>query len=339
MSDNSSESLGLVTTFRIKDLKPGDTVLQFFQLKSKDARKTRGGQDYCDLILGDSSGTLTGKMWSDSIKKWGLDFIVGECVKVEGRVENYRDRNQIVVDKIRKASWEEVPDASLLIKTTAHSTESLYAELMGFVDSLRPRDLSSLVKTILETYSQEFKELPAAKMVHHAYKGGLLEHVVYVTRKVDQVLKLEPNVNRNIAIAGAILHDIGKIRELSATGQARTIEGRLLGHVILGVILVREVAVSMGLSDKASWLGEIEHIIVSHHGETEFGAPVKPLTREALIVHFMDNLDSKLKIIEEALESTDSEGFAPYNKWLEGRPYTGGLPEEEEDVIGNSVQT
>jgi 3'-5' exoribonuclease len=321
----------------VRQLKDGDSVLQYFQLIAKDLRKTRSGQDYLDLTLGDSSGTITGKMWSDAIRKWGHDFSAGDFVKMEGRVESYRDRSQIIVDKIRRADPAEIPDVSILIRTSQREPESLLEELKAVAATLQPESLSEVVLHILNKYSPVLITCPAARMIHHAYKGGLVEHVCAVTRKVEAILQIEKNINRGVALAGAILHDIGKIAEFSANGQDRTPEGRLIGHVALGVRLVQEAAFERGVVDDA-WLAEIEHIILSHHGETQFGAPVRPLTREAMLVHFIDNLDSKLKIIDEALEAADSAGFSPHNKWLEGRAFAGSKPDAEEDKDGNNAR-
>jgi len=320
----------------VKDLKHGDRVLQFFELRAKDRRRTRSGQDFLDLTLGDATGAVVAKMWADAIRRWGEDFDAGDFVKVEGRVESYRDRCQIVVEKIRRAEPSDVPDSLSLIRTGAGDPEALLTELKNMAGSLAPPQLAELVLSILGEHEESLKTYPAARMIHHAYRGGLIEHVLAVTRKVEAILMLEQEINRNLAIAGAILHDIGKILELNPTGRGRTPGGRLLGHVIQGKDLVRDTAVKMGLGD-ATWLPELEHILLSHHGDPQFGAPVRPLTREALLVHFIDNLDSKLKIMEEALEGADSEGFTPYNKWLEGRVFAGTpFPTEEENNGGDS---
>jgi 3'-5' exoribonuclease len=317
----------------VKNLKTGDTILQYFKLRSKEGRKTRSGQDYLDVVLSDATGAISGKIWSDVIKKWGQNFTAGDYVKVEGRVESYRDKNQLVIEKIRKVDLEEIPDPDALEKKSDQEPSTLMEELRQIAGTLEPVELSQLVQELLDRHADPLMEMPAAQMVHHAYKGGLIEHVVAVTRKVMAILPLEKEINRNIAIAGAILHDMGKVRELNAGGAGRTPEGRLIGHVILGLNLLREAASDMGLLDKP-WLTELEHILLSHHGETQFGAPVKPFTREALLVHFIDNLDAKLKIMAEALEAAEADGFAPYNKWLEGKAFLGnaGFPQEENNV-------
>lgn len=324
-----------LTATSVKDLKPGDTILQFLELKSKALRKTKSGQDYLDLSLGDATGTISCKVWSDTIRKWGHDYESGDFVKVEGRIEAYKDHVQLVVDRIRRADTSEIPDLSAVVRSSKQDPDALFDELRHMVRGLVPPALADLVGAVLDENAEAFKTYPAARMIHHAYRGGLIEHVAAVIRKVEAVLQVEPTLNRNLALAGALLHDIGKTVELAPQGQGRTPEGRLIGHVILGVELIRDAAIKLGCADQP-WLWELEHIVLSHHGETQFGAPVKPLTREAVLVHFIDNLDAKLKILDEALESADADGFSPYNKWLEGRAFAGsGFFAQEEDNVGD----
>lgn len=308
-------------------------MLQFFELRSKDLRKTRSGEDYLDLTAGDATGTITGKMWPEAIRKWGHEFKPGDFVKVEGKIEQFRERNQLVVEKIRVASASEIPHIGSLVRATTFDTEALFLELTGKARELKPQEMAELVCQILERNADGFKSFPAARMVHHAYTGGLIEHVATVTRKVEAIAVVEPAIDRDLAVAGALLHDIGKLRELNPAQRGRTFEGRLIGHLILGVEMIMEMALEKKLTD-SRWLRDLEHIVLAHHGELEFGSPVKPFTREAMLVHFVDNLDSRLKILEEALESMETDGFSAYNKWLNGRAYAGSraLQEEEGDA-------
>ena len=317
----------------IKDFKDGQQILRFFELRGKTLRKTRGGQPYLDLKFGDSSGEITAKLWPESLKKWGQTFDLGDIVKVEGRIEAFQDRSQLIVDKIRKAEESEVPDISTIIRTTECNVDEVFDQMVQLAENPKPSELSHFVLEILERVCDPFKSAPAARMIHHAYRGGLIEHTWSVVRKVLAILETEPGFNSSIAIAGAMLHDIGKLQEISSGTRSRTLEGRLIGHVILGVTFVRSVALELGLENEP-WLVELEHMLLSHHGEPGFGSPVRPFTREAILVHFVDNLDSRLKIMEEALESVDSDGFSQYNKWLEGRAYAGASlkPMEEENV-------
>jgi 3'-5' exoribonuclease len=323
----------MASTVLIKDLSDGEQILRFFELRTKTLRKTRGGQIYLDLKLGDSSGEISAKLWPEALQKWGEGFDLGDIVKVEGRVEIFRDRIQLVVDKIRKAEESEVPDISTIIRTTECNVDEVFDQMVQLAETIKPAELSNFVLEILERVCDQFKSAPAAKIIHHAYRGGLIEHTWSVVLKVLAILETEPKIDRAIAISGAILHDIGKLQEISAGTRRGTIEGRLIGHVILGATFLKNVALELGLENEP-WLVELEHILLSHHGEPEFGAPVRPFTREAILVHFVDNLDSRLKIMDEALESVDSDGFSQYNKWLEGRAYTGAhlKPLEDENV-------
>lgn len=313
----------------VKDLKPGFEVLQFFVVSSKETRKTKNGQDYLNLSLSDMSGSIIGKIWENAMKINRLDFETGDFVKVKGNTQLFGENLQLNVERIRKSEISEIPNLNYLIKKTAFDVEFVCDQIMEDVEHLLPQELSQLVKTLLLRELNKFKMFPAARKIHHAYIGGLIEHTFTVLTKVKAMTELIPGINENLAIAGAILHDIGKLYEIDPQTKSRTLEGRLKGHVMLGLELLRDTAKELDLLE-ASWLSELEHIMLSHHGELQFGALVKSFTREAILVHFMDNLDSKLKIIDEALEKTDSKGFSDYNKYLEGRAYAGshGMTEE-----------
>jgi len=315
----------------VKELKSGDTILEFFQLRSIEVRRTRSGDSFLDMTLGDATGTISAKMWPEAIRKWGQGFAAGDFVKIEGKIETYRDRAQLVVEKIRTVDPDEVPDVSRLIRVSAHDPATLFEELSGTAAALKPPDLAHFVSTMLDRNCDALKSFPAARMVHHAYVGGLIEHTAAVVRKVAAVADLEKKVNRDLALAGAILHDIGKLRELNPSAVGRTVEGRLIGHLILGVEMLVTLAVEQGVIDHP-WFRELEHIVVSHHGEVEFGSPMRPMSAEAILVHFIDNLDSRLKIVEEALQTAEPDGFSAYNKWLGGRAFAGfGAFNEEND--------
>ncbi len=306
----------------VKDLKPGMELLQFFQLSAKELRKTKNGQDYMSLVLTDMSGSLPAKLWSNSMKSCNLDFEPGDFVKTKGITQLFGDNLQLNVERIRRADISEISDLSSLIRKTSFETETLFGEIIKAVELLNPPELSELVKKVIIAHAAQFKTYPAARRIHHAYLGGFIEHTYTVMIKVQAMVNLIPEINGDLAIAGAVLHDIGKLQEIDPESKGRTVAGRLKGHVMLGIEILRDMACDMELLSEP-WFSELEHILLSHHGELEFGALVKPLTREAILVHFIDNLDSKLKIIDEALEKTDPEGFSDYNRYLEGRAYAG----------------
>jgi 3'-5' exoribonuclease len=306
----------------IKDIKPGLEILQFFQLSSMETRKTKTGQDYLNLSLSDRSGSITAKVWSNILKMTKLNFDTGDFVKVKASTQLFGDILQLNIDRIRKAEASELPDMNRLVRKTVFDTDMLYEQILQAVELLDPPELSEFVRKVIETNSYKFKTYPAAKRIHHAYLGGFIEHTYTVTMKVQALIDLIPDIDASLAIAGAILHDIGKLHEIDPDTKGRTVQGRLKGHVMLGIEILRDAANELEITS-APWFSELEHILLSHHGEPEFGALVKPLTKEAILVHFIDNLDSKLKIIEEALEKTDANGFSDYNKYLEGRAFAG----------------
>jgi 3'-5' exoribonuclease len=182
-----------------------------------------------------------------------------------------------------------------------------------------------LVLTVLERYREEFLVCPAALRYHHPYLGGLLEHTCFVTRHALASLAIYPELNRDLVLAGAILHDLGKIKELAnPPAPERTVPGHLLGHVVLGWEMVRAAAQGLEFPDP-TLLVQLEHIILAHHGSLEFGSPILPKTREALLVNFLDDLDAKLKMMSQHLESDSGGGdFTSYNRALQRDLYKGG---------------
>jgi len=236
---------------------------------------------------------------------------------------------------MRKAAADELENRAAFQRQSQEKAEPLFEELMAYAKDLRPQSLCDLVVTLLLENETGLKTCPAAKMVHHAYEGGLIEHLVGVTRKVVCLAAEDGKMNRDLAIAGAMVHDIGKTHELKPLGQARTTQGRLIGHVILGFEMINKIGYEKQCIDEP-WFLELQHIVLSHHGQTDFGAPVRPATREALLIHYIDMLDSRLKILDEALESRDADGFTAYNKWLDGRGYAGHQPSVKEDRNGGT---
>ena len=327
--DNVTRPRGPVHLF-ISELKPGDKLSQFFQIQSVELRKTRTGSDFLDMVVRDSTASISARLWSETIKRCGANFSSGDVVKIDGHVDTYRDHNQIIVDNIRKAGSDELDNVAVFHQRSQEKAELFFEELMAFAKELRPQSLCDLVVTLIHENEIALKTCPAAKMVHHAYQGGLIEHLVGVTRRVASLVAQDAKMNKDLAIAGAIVHDIGKTLELKPLGQTRTTEGRLIGHVILGFEMINRLGYEKQCSHEP-WFLELQHIILSHHGHTEFGAPVRPATREALLIHYIDMLDSRLKILDEALESQDSDGFTAYIKWLDGRGYAGRAPSVKEE--------
>jgi 3'-5' exoribonuclease len=207
----------------------------------------------------------------------------------------------------------------------------MWQELLIIVDEVLTPPLQDLVLNLLHRHAEVWQLHPAARRNHHAYLGGLLEHTWFVTRLAFQTAGLYPAINRQLVVAGAILHDLGKIKELAQPyAPEYTVPGQLLGHIVLGWEMIRQEAAAINFPDQ-NLLLQLEHIIITHHGQRDFGSPVVPKTREAMVVYFADDLDSKLKIMEQHLKADNSAGnFTPYLRLLQRELYKITLEPEDQ---------
>jgi 3'-5' exoribonuclease len=316
----------------ISHLKEGDAVQQFFLVRQAESRTDKTGKPYLSLVLGDKSGTIVAKVWNDILKKYPGPFVIGDFVGIKGQVDSYKQELQINVkyleteESIRSRGGDlSAFDPELLCQATPYDREALWQELWQLAETQIRPPIKDLVLKVLELYREEFLVCPAALRYHHPYLGGLLEHTWFVTRHALASLSIYPELNRDLVLAGAILHDLGKIKELAnPPAPERTVPGHLLGHIVLGWEMVRSAAHGLEFPDP-TLLVQLEHIILSHHGSMEFGSPILPKTREALLVNFLDDLDAKLKMMSQHLESDTGEGdFTGYNRALQRDLYKGG---------------
>ncbi len=275
----------------------GDFIQGFALLSRKDVRQDRNGRDYMDGELTDSSGSITAKIWPDSpaIKS---AFAEKDFVAFKGTVRLYRDQLQLNVDHcrtVRDGDRDDGFDPSLLIPSTPEDIDDLTRRLEAIFPGALDRPLlRRLAEEAQRRYGAALREHPAAKSIHHAYRGGLLEHVVRMAEMATDLCGHYPWVDRDLVLLGVYFHDLGKIREIGAMpANDYTVEGQLVGHIVIGLEMFRECADAV-----ADLPGELrvhlEHLIVSHHGRREFGSPIEPATPEAFMLHFIDNLDSKL---------------------------------------------
>lgn len=309
----------------IIDLKPGDRINQFFLIKRKERRQTRTGKNYLDISLADRTGTLGAKIWSEAVDQCDPFFSEGQFAGVAGRVETYQDESQVTIDRIKGVqhwSSEQLDQAGfnpdLLIPASPLDIFSLWNDLLTWIrEEIQHPGLRELTLALLETHEEDWKQWPASKIYHHAYKGGLLEHTCRVVQLAREVTKLFPELNRDLVLAGAVLHDIGKLQELEGyLSSQNTYDGQLLGHLTQGWAMIREAARELVWEDPRL-LTQLEHIILAHHGQLEFGSPVPPQTREALMVHMLDDLEGKLKMMNDHLEQDRGEGdFTDWHRVL-----------------------
>ncbi|MGO9516412.1 MAG: 3'-5' exoribonuclease YhaM family protein [Candidatus Korobacteraceae bacterium] len=297
------------------------TITSFFVVASKQVKSKKNGDVYLSAILADRSGQLQANMW-DNVADALDAFEQDDFVKVKGIIHKYNGRWQLTMHKVRRLDEQEVEYSDYIAKTTK-DVEQLWRTLGEFVESFQNSWLKSLVKEFMadETITIAYKNAPAAKTLHHAFVGGLLDHVVSLFTLCDLAIRNYPQVNRDLVLTGAFLHDIGKVHELAYQRSiAYTTKGQLLGHMIIELeMLHQKIAQVPGFPDELKIL--IEHMIISHHGQYEFGSPKLPMFPEALMLHYLDDLDSKMESMRAQFER-EAELDSPwtsYNPSL-GRP-------------------
>ncbi len=284
----------------------------FFLLLSRQQRTTKTNKPYLNLILGDKTGQLEGRVWDIGDPRIAKDAERGDIVKARGTVSRFDERLQMKVEQMRKATTMEVDKADLLPSTT-YDVDDLWRQLLAAVDSFNEPDLKRLLTTLLSdpALAQAYREAPAARQLHHAWLGGLLEHVMSLVTLADRVAPHYPILHRDLLLTGVILHDIGKVRELSwEIGFEYTVEGTLLGHIQMGMELVEKTIDTLpNFPPRLKTL--VLHMILSHHGKLEFGSPKLPMIPEALVLNFLDDLDAKMQAMSGEFEKSAREGKAP----------------------------
>jgi len=284
----------------------------FFLVLLKQQRTTKSNKPYLSLILGDKTGQLEGRVWEPSDPRIAKEFERGDIVKARGSASRFDDRLQMKIDQLRLAQPGEADKADLLPSTT-YDVAALWRQLLGFVESFTNPDLKLLLTTLLDdpVLAAAYREAPAAKQLHHAWLGGLLEHVVSLCTLAERVAAHYPLLDRDLLLTGVILHDIGKLRELSwEIGFEYTVEGMLLGHIQMGTALTERTIDSLpGFPPRLKTL--VLHMILSHHGKLEFGSPKLPMIPEALVLSFLDDLDAKMQAMTSEFDKCIREGKGP----------------------------
>ena len=284
----------------------------YFLVLAKQQRTTKTNKPYLNLILGDKTGQLEGRIWELSDPRIAKDFDRGDIVKARGSASRFDDRLQMKIDQLRLATPSEVDKTDLLPSTT-YDVADLWSQLLGFVESVVNPDLKLLLTALLDdpVLAEAYREAPAAKQLHHAWLGGLLEHVVSLLTLADRVVPHYPILDRDLVLTGVILHDIGKVRELSwDIGFEYTVEGSLLGHIQIGSALAEKTMDSLpNFPPKLKIL--VLHMILSHHGKLEFGSPKLPMIPEALVLNFLDDLDAKMQAVAGEFDKSIREGKRP----------------------------
>jgi 3'-5' exoribonuclease len=303
----------------IIDLADGQVVASHFLVREKEVRTSaKTGKPWLQLELADRTGTISAKMW-DNFASLVATFECHDVVRIRGRVKLYNGQKELTLEQIIPALEDEYELGDFLPQTK-HDVEKLYTDLRGAIATMKNPALKQLLFSIVEdpAIAPRLRRAPAAMLMHHAYLGGLLEHVVSLIGLAGLISKHYPELDADLLLAGVVLHDIGKIHELSYDrGIGYSDEGRLLGHISIGAGIVREkIKAIPGFPAPLAVL--VEHLILSHHGSLEFGSPSLPQTPEAVALHFIDDVDSKMASMRATLET--ASGTPAEALWTDRNP-------------------
>ncbi len=293
-------------------------VVSSFVVISKQVKPKKTGEPYLALTLGDRCGQIEAKMW-DNVEDSLDAFEQEDFLKIKALLNKYKNRFQLTIHKLRKLGDSEVDFADYLPKTTK-DVDLLWRTVGEYVASFQNPNLRGLVQLFMAdpVIAEAYRNAPAAKTLHHAYIGGLLDHVVSLFRSCELVCQNYPQINRDLLLTGAFLHDIGKIHELTYSRSfSYTTRGQLLGHMIIELeMLQAKLAQLPEFPDKMKTL--LEHLIISHHGQYEFGSPKLPMFPEALMLHYLDDLDSKMESMRAHFEreAENDSSWTSYNASL-----------------------
>ena len=295
-------------------------VVSYSQIRSKEIKLKKNGEPYIRLLFGDSSGHIEARIWDD-LDDCRDQIQEGDFVKYKGLVELYNGTRQLIVQRIRKAGQQDRNNGFSerdLILCTQYDIEEMWKELRSLVDQNTTRpSLLQLLNNVLETHCEEIKSYPAGVEIHHNYWGGFLEHLLSVLKSALFFADRYPDLDRDLMVAGAVLHDIGKLEELTTPqNPSYTVRGELIGHVVLGRDLLRREAARIP-DFSANLLILLEHLILSHQGQLEWGSPKRPKIPEALILHYIDDLDAKMNRFYSILRDDPGDSdFTQFDRYL-----------------------
>lgn len=301
-------------TIQIKEITDGQAIHDLFLVREMSRGETKTGKPYLSLVLMDASGEISGRVWENAEQLMG-ECPAGAVVSVSGQAQAYKNVLQLRIDTLSRMPDSEV-DLALFVPSVQGNVGLMAKELLKLANSVDNPFLKELLLSLFgeRRIMQAFKKAPAAKMMHHAYVGGLLEHTLAVTRLADSICSLYPSLDRSLLIAGALLHDIGKLREFSFDSFPfeYSDRGRLVGHMVLGIEMIQErINTISGFPEDL--VDRLKHLILSHHGRYEFGSPSLPMMQEAFALNFLDDLDAKINYMERLAGQAKGEGY----QWTE----------------------
>ena len=308
---------------QIIDFKSGRSIQGFFICKEKHLRYTRNGDLYLDLVLSDATGVIQSKMW-DLVNDFQDRFNGGDPVAVKAKVGEFNDSLQLTITQINLASSEQYgkygfsPD--FLIQSVDESLDELWKRFSKLYKSIK-KPLRELVSIIIKDNAEKIRTMPASVNHHHPVRGGFLKHLVTTGEMASDLLRHYPAINRDLVLAGIILHDIGKVKSINDDLiPSHTDEGKLIGHIVLGRDMLMETARKLGHIPQETLI-KLEHIVLSHQGSPEKGSVTYPKFSEALMVHYIDQLDGRMTLMQDAIENDPNTDWTAYQSIFKSELY------------------
>jgi 3'-5' exoribonuclease len=329
----------------VQHLADGDTIEEIYLVTEKQLRANRNGNLYLQLELRDRTGAITGRLWNAGEHLF-RSFEESDFLRIKGKVQLFQGALQMILSHLERVTEQDVELADFL-PHTEHDVTKLYERLRGMLMRLGNHHLRALVECFLmdDEFVQAFCKVPAGIRNHHAYLGGLLEHVVSLLDAADRILPIYPQVDRDLLLTGIFLHDVGKVRELSyGRVFSYTDPGQLVGHLVIGVEMLNEKVTRVpeltGEPFPPELLLRLKHMILSHHGTYEFGSPRRPMTPEAIALHYLDNLDAKVHSFTRDIreDRNQASAWTPFNQALQRRLFKGSADGAGE-AVGPPVDT
>ena len=314
----------------VQQFADGDAIDEIYLVTDKQLRANRSGNLYLQIELRDRTGSISARLWNAGENLFRL-FEVGDFLQVRGKVQMFQGALQVILNHIERADSEKV-DLADFLPHTEQDVSKLWERLRGTLLRLTNPHLRALAECFFmdDQFVAGFSRVPAGVRNHHAYLGGLLEHVVTLMDAAERVLPLYPELDRDLLLMGVFLHDVGKVRELTFDKMfGYSDEGQLIGHLVIGVEMLNEklsrVSDLTGEPFPAELLLRLKHMILSHHGTYEFGSPRLPMTPEAIALHYLDNLDAKIHSFTRDIreDRNQASSWTPFNQSLQRRLFKG----------------
>lgn len=303
----------------IAQLRKDERFEGYLLVRAAEQRTASNGKLYLDMTLGDRTGTINAKMWDGTVAPPPQ----GSVVAVRGIGNEFMGRMQLRVERVKVAQPQEVPDMSLLVPCAPEPAQAMLREVRAAAEAIADADLRAIVCALLDQAGERLLTFPAAKQMHHAERGGLLHHVTSMLRCARALSSVYPFLDGDLLTAGVIVHDLAKLSEMDADGLGvvsdYTTQGKLLGHIVRGVVDIEQAGARVGARTQAVLL--LQHMVLSHHGIPEFGSPVPPKFPEAEVLNAIDTLDARLFEIQEALARTSPGGFSEKVWGMENRQF------------------